>query len=62
MAQNFDWYQKQTTDNLLLLKEDASNELFKLQAKPIGRKVKYWTSVYAMINSILNARANDQNK
>ncbi len=58
MAHPYEWYKEQSTDNLILLKEDASNEIFKLQSQPAPRKIKYWTSVFAMINSILKERNN----
>lgn len=58
MEHNFDWYDKQSTDNLLLLKNDASEQLFKLQEKPYLRKIKYWTSVFSTINLILKERNN----
>lgn len=58
MEHPYEWYKEQSTDNLILLKEDASNELFKLQSKPSQRKVNYWTTIYAMVSGILKERNN----
>lgn len=58
MENNYVWYNVQSTQDLILLKQDASDQLFKLQSNPSPRKIKYWSSVFATINAILKERNN----
>lgn len=58
MLISYDILQSYSDDDLLILKDAASDELFEIQKNPDQCSIDYWSYLFTSCNTILKSRNN----